>query len=83
MTYIENMYIINYIYLIYYNNAISEPILYRIFLSLFFAFNDGILKMPGNILIAKGYKFDNTKLINVSLIKIICVFLYTAQKHEI
>ena len=54
--------------------------LYMHSLSLFF--KDGILKIPGNKLIMNGYNNDNPKLINVSLIRWICVFLYTAQKHD-
>ena len=50
---------------------------------LFFNFKAVILKSPGINDSANGYTNDNPKLIPVSLINIIWVFLYTAQKHEI
>ena len=57
--------------------------LYRHFLSLFLALNAEILKNPGNKFIPNGYNIDKPKLINVSLINIISVFIYTTQKQEI
>ena len=47
------------------------------------ALNAGILKHPGIRHKIKGYNIEERKLIKVSLIKIIWVFLYTAQKHDI
>ena len=41
----------------------------------------GTLNNPGNKYKINGYNKDNPKLIKVSLIRWICVFLYTAQKH--
>jgi hypothetical protein len=38
-------------------------------LSLFNAFNEGVLKNPGNKLSPNGYNRDNPKLINVSSIR--------------
>ena len=49
---------------------------------LFLLFIAGILKNPGIKLSPKGYIIDNPKLIKVSFNKMICVFLYTAQKHD-
>ena len=57
--------------------------LYKQIESLLGDFNEIILKTPGNKFIPKGYNKDNPKLINVSFKRYICVFLYTAQKHEI
>ena len=42
----------------------------------------GILSKPGMRLIGKGYKREVAKLIRVSLIRYVWVFLYTAQKQE-
>ena len=56
--------------------------LYKHSLFAFFALNEIILKMPGIRYNNKGYIKDNPKLIRVSLIRWICVFLYTAQKHD-
>ena len=47
------------------------------------ALNAGILNIPGIKFNPNGYSIDNPKLIKVSLINIIWVFLYTAQKEEI
>ena len=44
-------------------------ILLNLYRHLFFFFNDGILKIPGNKLITRGYKSEVIKLIIVSLIK--------------
>ena len=49
----------------------------------FFAVSEGILNIPGNKLIAKGYNIEKKKLRRVSLNNIVCVLLYTAQKQEI
>ena len=57
--------------------------IYKYFLSLFFALNTGILKNPGIKFKPNGYIIDKVKLIMVSIINIIWVFLYTAQKQEI
>ena len=65
---------------------IKETILpnrYKHFLSLFLDFKAAILKIPGNKFNPNGYIIDITKLIKVSIINIICVFLYTPQKQEI
>ena len=63
--------------------AIIKLVLYIHCLSFFFALKAGILNIPGNKFKPKGYIIDVAKLINVSLIKIIWVFVYTAQKQEI
>ena len=68
---------------IYYIRAIIKLVSYMHFLSLFFALNAGIRKNPGNKFNPKGYNIEILKLINVSFINIIWVFLYTAQKQEI
>ncbi len=52
-------------------------------MSFFEAFNAGILKIPGNKFNPNGYIMDIPKLIKVSVINRICVFLYTPQKQEI
>ena len=39
--------------------------------------------MPGNKHVAIGLNKGNIKLINVSFITIICVFLYTTSKQDI
>ena len=57
--------------------------LYNHFLSLLGALKAVIRKNPGTKFSPRGYIIDNTKLIEVSSIRIIWVFLYTAQKHEI
>ena len=57
--------------------------LYKHFLSFFLALNAGILKIPGNKYKPNGYTNDNEKLIKVSVISTIWVFLYTPQKQEI
>ena len=49
---------------------------------LFFAFNDGIRKIPGNKFSPKGYIKDRMKLINVSFNRWIWVYFYTAQKND-
>ena len=63
--------------------AIIKLVLYIHCLSFFFALKAGILNIPGNKFKPNGYIIDVAKLINVSLIKIIWVFVYTAQKQEI
>ena len=45
-------------------------------------FNEGILKIPGIKLIAKGVIKDSKKLDNTSVNRCICVFLYTTQKQD-
>ena len=69
--------------LIYYIKATIRLNVYKHFLSLFFALKAGILKIPGNKFNPNGYIIDNPKLIKVSFINIICVLLYTIQKHDI
>ena len=48
-----------------------------------FALKAGIRNIPGRKHKANGYSIESPKLIPVSFNKITCVFLYTAQKHEI
>ena len=57
--------------------------LYIIFLSFWGALKAGILNKPGNKYIPRGYIIDNPKLIIVSFIRWIWVFLYIAQKEDI
>ena len=57
--------------------------LYKHFLSFLGALKAGIRKNPGTKFSPRGYNIDNAKLIEVSSIRIIWVFLYTAQKHDI
>ena len=56
--------------------------LYKHFLSLLGDLKAGIRKNPGIKFNPKGYSIDKAKLIKVSFIKIIWVFLYTAQKLD-
>ena len=63
--------------------ATNNDIFYINFLSLFTSLKAGILNIPGNKFIPKGYTIDIAKLINVSFIKIIWVLWYTAQKQVI
>ena len=51
--------------------ATNNDIFYINFLSLFTSLKAGILNIPGNKFIPKGYTIDIAKLINVSFIKII------------
>ena len=67
----------------YINNATIELILYKHLLSLLTDLNAGNLSIPGNKFKPKGYTIDNAKLTNVSIINILWVFLYTAQKQDI
>ena len=53
--------------------ATNNPKLYIHFLFFFKSLRAGILNNPGMKFIQKGYIIDIAKLINVSLIKIICV----------
>ena len=64
--------------MLYYNNWI---ILLNLYKNLLPFFKEDILTIPGNKFNNKGYTNDNPKLIKVSLIKWIWVFLYTAPKH--
>ena len=50
-------------------------------MALLLLFKEGILNIPGNRLITKGYKREVEKLISVSLIRYTWVFLYTEQKQ--
>ena len=70
------------IYKYIYIRAIIWLVKYIHSLSLFFDLKAGILKIPGNRLKQNGYTIDKQKLIIVSFIKIICVFIYTMQKQE-
>ena len=69
--------------IIFYKRAITTPILYIQILSLFSVLKEEILKIESIKFKPNGYAIDKAKLINISSIKIICVFVYTAQKQEI
>ena len=56
-------------------SAIYPLRIYKYFLSLSFALNAGILKNPGSKFKPRGYIMDKEKLIKVSIINIIWVFL--------
>ena len=51
-----------------------------IFKRFFLSFKESILKLDGNKYNPKGYIKSKRKLYKISSNRIICVFLYTAQK---
>ena len=57
--------------------------LYKHTLFLFFALNAHILKIPGIKLIKNGFTNDKPKLIILSLIRYIWLFIYIPQKQVI
>ena len=69
-----NLFNVTIIYII----ATIVEITYKHF---FLCLRAGILNKPGIRLIAKGYKSEVAKLMRVSLMRYVCVFLYTAQKQ--